>query len=98
MEITTKQRSALRSAANRLELLVHIGKSGLTPTVINEINVGLFNNELIKINVLKNSAESAKELSEKMKTAVPCCVVQVIGNKIVVYRESDKENIVHILE
>lgn len=96
MEITTKQRSTLRAFANTLEPLVNIGKSGLTPTVISEVRLCLYNKELVKINILKNSAVKAKEIAEQLRAATQSSIVQVIGGKIVLYKYSDKEDIEHI--
>ena len=53
--------------------------------------------ELIKIKVLQNCDQSAKEIAEIIAQNVGCDVVQVIGNKIVLFKVSSKDKIKHIL-
>ena len=49
--ISTKERAILRGYANNLSDLVYIGKEGVTPNVIKQINDNLLAHELIKIKV-----------------------------------------------
>ncbi|MBO5488354.1 MAG: YhbY family RNA-binding protein, partial [Eubacterium sp.] len=45
--------------------------------------------ELIKINVLKNCVADARSIAEVLAERTHSQVVQVIGKKIVLYRESN---------
>ena len=49
--ITTKQRAALRSLANREEALYQIGKNGITENLLQTLSDALEARELIKITV-----------------------------------------------
>ena len=93
---TTKQRANLKNQSNNLPDSVIIGKSGLTETVLKEIDTALYQKELVKISVLKNSGADVKELAfaAAEKTGAEC--VQVIGGKFILYRYSDKKDIEHI--
>ena len=95
--INTKQRATLRSLANKLEPCMQIGKDGAKQTSFDAISDLLEARELIKIKVLQNCDKSAKELAEMISQNVGCDVVQVIGNKIVLFRVSSKDKIKHIL-
>lgn len=95
--INTKQRSTLRSLANKLEPCMQIGKEGAKQTSFDAISDLLEARELIKIKVLQNCDQSAKEIAEIIAQNVGCDIVQVIGNKIVLFKVSSKDKIKHIL-
>ena len=48
--------------------------------------------ELIKISVLKNCADDPRELADMMAERTKSQVVQVIGKKIVLYKEGKDKN------
>ena len=86
--LTGKQKRFLRSKANRLQPLIQIGKNGLTDAVINLIEEALEAKELIKVNILQNCDEDKNEIAEKLTEREGIELVQIIGNIIVVYKES----------
>ena len=88
MELTSKQRSQLRSLANSIDTILHVGKDGIGENLIKQVNDALEARELIKGRVLENSMLTAREAAEELKVAARCEVVQVIGTKFVLYRES----------
>ena len=53
--ITPKQRAVLRKYANGLEVILIIGKNGVTPTVLKQLNDAFPSRELVKGKVLENS-------------------------------------------
>lgn len=89
--ITGKQRSYLRSLANTIQPIFQIGKGGISDNVIKQFDEALEARELVKATVLKNSLEGAREACNEIADATGAEIVQVIGNKFVLYRES-KEN------
>jgi RNA-binding protein len=92
--LTTKQRAYLKSLANGLNAVFQIGKSGVTPEIVDAVDEYLEANELLKLSVLQNCAESAKTVADQIGGRSRSEVVQVIGKKIVLYRESrTKKNI-----
>ncbi len=94
--ITTKQRASLRMLANNLPDSVIIGKSGLTDTVVNEIEVALYHKELIKVSVLKNCDQDVRQMAFDAADRLGAESVQIIGGKFVLYKFSEKEGIEHI--
>ncbi len=94
--MTTKQRAYLKGLAMKLEPIFQIGKSSVSPSLIEAIDEALTARELIKISVLKNCADDPKELAYIIAERTRSQVVQVIGKKIVLYREGkdDKKQIV----
>ncbi|WP_353744921.1 YhbY family RNA-binding protein [Bacteroides sp. Phil13] len=74
--------------------MFQIGKASLTPEVTEAINEALQARELIKISVLKNCLDDPKEIARVLGERTNSAVVQVIGKKIVLYRENkDKKKI-----
>ncbi|NLK87685.1 MAG: ribosome assembly RNA-binding protein YhbY [Clostridiaceae bacterium] len=88
--LTSKQRSYLRGLANTIEPIFQIGKGGVSDNLIKQFNDALESRELIKATVLKNSEAGAREIGDEIAQIVGADVVQVIGNKFVLYRESEK--------
>lgn len=89
--ITSKQRKYLRSLANTLQPLLQIGKSGINPNLVKQLNDALEARELVKATVLKNTLDGVDTISRELAETTKAELVQVIGNKFVVYRES-KDN------
>ena len=59
--LTSKQRAYLRSMANGLETIFHIGKSGVTPELTDAVDNALEARELVKINILDNCLMGTRE-------------------------------------
>lgn len=93
--MTTKQRAYLKSLAMSMDAIYQIGKSSLTPEITQGVSDALEARELIKISVLKNCSDDVSEMAQILSERTHSEVVQVIGKKIVLYRESkDKKKIV----
>ena len=86
--MTTKQRAYLKGLAMNIDPIFQIGKGGLTTEYIEGVEEALEARELIKINVLKNCLDDPKELAYAIAENTDSEVVQVIGKKIVLYREA----------
>ena len=67
------------------------GKNSLTPENTAAIAEALEARELIKISVLNNCADDPREIAQMVAERTRSQVVQVIGKKIVLYKES-KDN------
>ncbi|WP_326908489.1 ribosome assembly RNA-binding protein YhbY [Sedimentibacter sp. MB31-C6] len=87
--LTGKQRSYLKALANKIDPIMQIGKGGITENVIKQIDDALEARELIKIKVLNNSSLEAKDIANEVAEEVKAEFVQSIGNKFVIYRESE---------
>jgi len=85
--MTTKQRAYLKSLAMKIEPIIQIGKGSITPSVTKAIEEALSARELIKISVLQNCLDDPKELAILISERTKSHVVQVIGKKIVLYKE-----------
>lgn len=93
--MTTKQRAYLKSLAMKMDSIFQIGKGSMSPSLTSAILEALEARELIKISVLQNCADDPKELAQMVAERTRSEVVQVIGKKIVLYKEGkdDKKKI-----
>jgi RNA-binding protein len=93
--MTTKQRAYLKRLAMTIEPVYQIGKSALTPEITQGVSDVLEARELIKINILKNCMADIKDIALILSERTHSEVVQIIGKKIILYRESkEKKKIV----
>ena len=89
MELTSKQRAQLRGLANGLDTILQVGKEGIGENLIRQADDALEARELIKGRVLDNNIDyDARAAAEELAKATRSEVVQVIGSKFVLYRQS----------
>ena len=86
--MTGKQRAFPRAQANGLRSIIQIGKQDIGENLIAQVDGALETRELIKLHVLETSMLSAREAAAELSEATGSEVVQVIGTRFVLYRES----------
>lgn len=91
-DMTTKERSYLKGLAMQLDPILSLGKSSLTPEFTEAVNEAITKRELIKINVLKNCTEDPNALAVTLGERTHSEVVQVIGRKIVLFRQNQEKS------
>lgn len=89
--MTSKQRAYLKSLAMNMDPILQIGKSSLTPEFTQSVHEALTARELIKISVLQNCMDDPHQIAQILAERTGSQVVQVIGKKIVLYKEGKKE-------
>ena len=95
--LTSKQRAYLRSLAQNIDTIFQIGKGGIGENACLQIRDALEARELIKAKVLESSGYTACEAAEEISKAVGCDVVQCVGNKFVLYKESEKKKKIELI-
>lgn len=93
MPITGKQVRQLRSMANPLKPLLIIGKEGVGANTAKQADEALEKHELIKCSVLESCPQTAQEAGRDLAERVEAELVQVIGRKFVLYRETSREDV-----
>lgn len=88
--MNSRQRAYLKGLAMGYEPVFNIGKNSLTDEVIGAVKEALEGRELIKLSVLKNCADEPKIIADELALRTRSEVVQVIGKKIVLYKQADK--------
>lgn len=93
--MTSKQRAYLKGLAMNIDPIFQVGKSSMTPALTKAIEEALAARELIKISVLQNCADDPREIAAMVAERTRSQVVQVIGKKIILYKEgkNDKKKI-----
>ncbi|MCI8386920.1 MAG: ribosome assembly RNA-binding protein YhbY [Clostridiales bacterium] len=86
--LTSKQRAYLRGMAAMYDTIFQVGKGGISDNMCEQISNALEARELIKLRVLENCDYNAKEAAPIIAEKVNADVVQVIGTRFVLYRES----------
>ncbi|MCI6006127.1 MAG: ribosome assembly RNA-binding protein YhbY [Blautia sp.] len=89
--MTSKQRAYLKGLAMNIDPILQLGKGGVTPENTASVDEALAARELIKISVLQNCLFDTREMAEVLAERTRSQVVQVIGRKIVLYREGKNE-------
>ena len=86
--LNSRQRAQLRGLANSLDTIFQIGKGGVTENTVKQVNDALEAREIIKLRTLETSPVSSREAAEQIAEKTHSDVVQVIGSRFVIYRES----------
>ena len=89
--LTSKERAELRAKTHDLDLIITVGKGGITDNLIRETDLALTARELVKCQVLETAMMSAREASDALCQATGADGVQTVGNKFVLYRKSEKK-------
>jgi RNA-binding protein len=77
-------RKELMRRANEINPTVHVGQDGLDQGLFEEITAQLKKNRLIKVKVLSNSDEGAKDAAAAIEENTGAVIVDVRGGVIVV--------------
>ncbi|SDH46726.1 RNA-binding protein [Alteribacillus persepolensis] len=88
--LTGKQKRYLRSKTHSLKPVFQVGKAGVNENLIKQTEDVLEARELIKINILQNCAYDKHTIAEELASGADAHVVQIIGNTIVLYKESQE--------
>ena len=94
--ITSKQRSKLKSLAANLQPITQIGKNGITENLLKTLSDALDAHELIKVNILETADDDLRNLAENVAELLEAVPVAVIGRKAIFYRYSRRDKFVHL--
>lgn len=86
--LNSRQRAQLRGMANSLDTIFQIGKSGIVDQLAKQVDEALEARELIKLRILETSPVSVRDAANELAEKTGSDVVQVIGSRFILYRES----------
>lgn len=86
--LTGKQKRFLRAKAHHEKPLFQVGKAGVNDNLIEQLNDLLEKRELIKVNILQNCLDDKTVVADQLVAGTNAHLVQIIGNIIVLYKES----------
>ena len=90
--LTSKQRAYLRGLGNPLDTILMVGKGGMSPEILKQADDAITAREIIKGKCLETSPLSSREAAEEIAAQIGAEVVQVIGTKFVLYRQSHRKD------
>jgi len=86
VELTGKQKNRLRSLGQRLDVVVTVGKEGITEPVVKSVSGLLDKRELIKVRLTGPSGAARKEVGPALAQAANAACIAVVGRTILLYR------------
>nr|WP_010630257.1 ribosome assembly RNA-binding protein YhbY [Sporolactobacillus vineae] len=90
--LSKRQLMDLRREAQTLKPVFQIGKSGLGAQLIRELDALLEKRELIKVSLLRNTDETAKDAGERIAAETGAELVQVIGHTLILFRKKKNKD------
>lgn len=96
--LNSRQRAQLRGMANDTETILQIGKMGISENTVKQADDVLEARELVKISVLETSPLSSREAADELALKVKADVVQVIGRKFILYRQSRENKTIKLVK
>ena len=85
MDLAGYQRRALRAAAHGLQPVAHVGKDGLSDTLVASVDEALAAHELIKVRFVDHK-DDRKELAAALADRLDAGVAGVVGHVAILYR------------
>lgn len=90
-QLTEDQKRHLRRLGHSLKPVVRLGGAGLTPAVMNEIEIALGHHELIKVKLAADDRAQRQALIETITAETGAALVQGIGNVALIYRANPEK-------
>lgn len=89
MSLSNQQKKTLKAQAHPLKPVVRLGQSGLTTSVLDEIELAINHHELIKVKITASDRDDKKAIINEIAEKTQSEVIQTIGFVAVFYREND---------
>ncbi len=84
--LTGKQRRFLRAKGHLLAAVLHIGKEGISDSLVKNARVQLDAHELIKVKVGESAPENRHRTAEALAAATQAELAQVLGRTFLIYK------------
>jgi RNA-binding protein len=82
------EKKLLRARAHGLKPVVITGQAGITPNVLNEIDLALTHHELIKVRINAEDRAQRRAMGDQICTSTRSELVQSIGHIVTLFRKS----------
>lgn len=87
IELTSKQRKVLEKYAHPLEPIVIVGSNGVTDQVVDKVLKSIECHELLKVK-FNDFKDEKVELTQKICNQTDSCLVKIIGNVAILYKQN----------
>ena len=96
--LNSRQRAQLRGMANSYETILQIGKGGINDNTVKQVNDALEARELIKLRILETCPTTVRETADALANSTDSDVVQVIGTRFILYKESKNNKTIKLVK
>ena len=96
--LNSRQRAQLRGMANSYETILQIGQIGINDNTVKQVNDALDARELIKLRILETCPTSVRETADTLANLTNSDVVQVIGTRFILYKESKNNKTIKLVK
>jgi putative YhbY family RNA-binding protein len=91
VQLTPRERVALKARAHALEPVVQVGQAGVTDRVAAELDRALAAHELIKVRVSAPDRDAREALCDEICERADAAEVQRVGKVLVLWRPRPEE-------
>lgn len=91
MSLSSSEKKSLKAKAHSLEPVILIGQKGITPSLLQEIDLTLEHHELIKIRIQQGDKALREEFALKICGAINAEAIAHIGRVLVLYRKQTQK-------
>ena len=84
--LSTRERAHLKARAHVLEPVVHVGSSGVTDTLLAEVDRALTAHELIKVKVGADDREQRVAIGDEICARTAAAAVHRVGKVLILWR------------
>src|SRR5689334_2724259 len=88
-KVSGQELGKLKSAAQKLDAIVTLGKAGISEPFLKSLNEALDQHELVKVR-LAEFKEQKKEMAAALSEKTQSQVIQRVGHVVVLYRKSSQ--------
>ena len=85
--ITSSQRSYLKSKAHHLDPIIFIGKNGVVDGTIHSIMLSLDARELIKVK-FREFKDDKKKISEQIASQTDSIIIGIVGHTLILFKQN----------
>ncbi|MBQ8532241.1 MAG: ribosome assembly RNA-binding protein YhbY [Clostridia bacterium] len=96
--LNSRQRAQLRGMANDMETIFQVGKQGVTENTVKQVVDALEARELIKLRILESCPTTVRETADDIAAKSGADVVQVIGTRFILYKESKNNKTIKLVK
>ena len=96
--LNSRQRAQLRGMANRFDTILQVGKGGINDNTVKQVRDALEARGLIKLCILETCPTSVRETADTLAEKTKSDVVQVIGNRFILYKESKNNKTIKLVK
>jgi RNA-binding protein len=83
-----ESRTELKKKGSEIKPTVHIGMDGITDGVIEEVNLQIKKNMLVKVRILPSVKRSREEVAKDLESRTSSRLVEIRGNTVLLCEDS----------